>query len=434
MLLRLTDGTETVTLSGDGAAVLGCTYTPRPPAAGAKRVAEDAAVVIEGTAAEIVAATQMIERLLDLAGRATSDNNQLWVEFQRAGDTEVWRSRVYAGRLLWSDDPLRRRLHESQVWAVQVVAAWERDAWWETASEQDAGTTHVMNGQGVVPTVGYWIGPGGPTTYADAVSMGEGENARNAGMWADLAGVLPAPAHVTVTNESGGSITVQRVLLANDVQAAFSGAQHLLLSGAAASWTGSSAHSTARWALQLTDAQIAAAVKAGGVRLLAVMGAASSGVYLRAKLQQNTAGSVLVDAWIGGEVRTTANRKVYDLGVVAFPPDVATFSDFWLVISVYATATGSATLSFVQLCPGDLVVLEAPTALAVADGQSLEWHGERRYGSIKGYHATLVASGRLLLQPERPNRLMVLVESTSGVDSAAELAMNVRYRQRRATV
>ncbi len=269
-MLRITDGTETATLSGDGVVILGCAYVPRPSStSGGGRVADNATVILEGTTAQIVAATQTIERLFAIARKAPSHNYQLWVEFQREGDTLVWRSQVHDGRLIWSDDPVRRRL-TADISAVSVVVAWERDDSWETVDELDAGTVHVMNGDGVVDELGYWIGPGGPVTYDGSVAIGEGDNARNAGEWAAIAGVLPTPAHLTVTNESGGAITLRRALVANDIYAEFNGAEHLIQSGAAVSWTGSSAHSTSRYYLALSATQIAKCQAAGGVRLLAV--------------------------------------------------------------------------------------------------------------------------------------------------------------------
>lgn len=434
MLLRITDGSETVTLSGDGAVILGCAYVPRPQSTGQVRVADDATVIMEGVTAQIVAATQAIERLFAVARGAPSHNYQLWVEFQREGDTEVWRSQVHDGRLLWSDDPMRRRL-AADISAVSVVVAWERDPWWDAAIETDAGTIHVLNGgDGVVDVQGMWIGPGGPVTYSGGVTLPEGGIARNAGEWTAIAGVLPTPAHLTVTNESGGAITMRRALVANDIYAEFNGAEHLIQSGAAVSWTGSSSHATSRYSLALSATQIAKCQAAGGVRLLAVFTSVSPGVYVRATLQQVSTGPVLSEAWRGPEVLTKANRVVYDLGFVQFPPDVVTFGDLYLQLTMYATATGGATLDFIQLCPGsELVTLEG-AALSWANNAALEWFGDRRYGEMSDLHAVISASGRLLLQPGRANRVMVLVEGNTSVDPTAKLAINVKYRPRRATI
>ena len=435
MLLRITDGTETAILSGDGAAILGCAYVPRPPATGesGERVTDDATVVVEGTTDQIVAATQMIERLLAIARAAPSHNYQLWIEFQRTGDDVVWRSQVYDGRLLWSDDPVRRRL--AAFGAVSVVVAFERDAWWETVGEIDAGTVHLTNGDVAgAPAVGDWIGPAGPATYSAAFGITEGDNAYNAGEWTTIEGVLPTPAHLRLTNEDGASVTVKRVFVANDVYARFDGLQHMIQSGDTKSWTGSSTHATARWTLALPAAQIAKLVSGGGVRLLAIMTSISAGVYLRAQLQQVSTGPTVTAAWTGPEALTASGRLVYDLGYVQMPPGVTTFADWYLVITVYAGATGSGVLDFVQFCPGsELVTLEGP-GIAWADDAVIDWWGDERYAVVDDFHASLGAVGRLLLYPERANRLMVLVESATGVDATALMALQVKYRPRRATI
>lgn len=433
-MLRLTDGTVTVTLSGDGAAILGCTYVPRPPGSGQVRVTDDATVILEGTTAQIVAATQALERLFAVAQDAPPDNHLLWVEFQREGDAEIWRSQVHQGRLLWSEDPLLRRL-TADISAVSVVATWERDAWWETADEVDAGTVHILNGDvagGV--GIGDWIGMAGPPTYSAALGAAEGDNAYNAGEWTNIEGVLPTPVHLRITNDSGSSIATKRVWVANDVYARFDGAQHQLAGAGSVSWTGASAHTTARWAIAPTAAQIAKMVAAGGVRLLAVMASVSAGVYLRAQLQQVTPGPTVTTAWTGPEALTVSGRFVYDLGYVQMPPGVTTFDGWYLVISIYAAATGAGNLDFVQMCPGrELVVLDCP-GLTWADDAVLDWWGDERYAAINSYHASLAATGRLMLQPERPNRLQVLVESSTGVDVNDALIVQVKYRPRRATI
>jgi hypothetical protein len=387
------------------------------------------------SAAAIITATQAIERLFAVARGDASHNLELYVEYQREGDTAVWRSQIRDGRLLWSDDPLRRQLQAS-VTAVEVVAAWERDPFWETADESDAGSVYMYNGDAAgEPDVGDWIGPAGPVTYSAAFAVDEGDNAYNAGEWSNIDGVLQTPAHLTLTNSSGAGVTAARVFIVNDIYARFNGAQHQLGSGSAVTWTGASTHATQRWTLTPTTAQIAKMVASGGVRLLAVMTSITAAVYLRATLQQNTTGAVLVETWRGPEVLTASGRLVYDLGFLPMPSDVLAFTDWRICISVYAAASGGGTLDFLQMCPGrELVILEAPTALAWPNAAVIDWYGADRYASIIGYHGSLVAAGRLLLQPQRANRLQVLVESSSGVTVANSMSLQVRYRPRRATI
>ena len=431
--LSLTDGTTTISLSSDGCLL--SFYVPAGPklnAAGvAGPVSETIEFVILPTSATVQTTLNAIERLLAQALERQGDRaDRVYLVLQATGDAAAWRGEVLAYQLLLDND-FAAGLVES-VLPVRLIIT--RDVW-ETLDEVDAGTVNLVNGDiAGAPEIGDWIGPAGPATYSAAFDTDEGDNAYNAGEWSEILGVLPTPAHLRLTNTDGASVTVKRVFVANDVYARFDGLQHMVQSGDAKSWTGSSAHSTARWTLALTAAQVAKLVAAGGVRLLAVMTATSAGIYLRAQLQQVSTGPTTTAAWTGPEALTASGRLVYDLGYVQFPPGVTTFDGWQLAITVYAGATGSATLDFVQFCPGrELVTLEGP-GIAWADDAVIDWWGDERYAAIDDWHASLGAVGRLLLYPQRANRLMVLVESSTGVDATALMALQVKYRPRRATI
>jgi len=437
--LLLSDGVTAINLAGT-APVVGVTYAPDPPArdeTGAyTEITETAQVVLRGSLAEIQTAINSIERLLHTAGdnRDGPEAARVYVHYAPTAGAAAWRSRVFDGRVVLPSTPGLRRFSEATLTMV-VAVIWQRSWFWETADEVDAGTVHVLNGDVAgSPAVGQWIGMAGPPTYSAAFGVAEGDNAYNAGEWSNIEGVLATPVHLRITNDSGASIATNRVWIANDVYARFDGAQHQLAGAGAVSWTGASAHSTARWTITPTAAQIAKMVASGGVRLLAVMASVTAGVYLRAQLQQVSPGPTVTPAWTGPEALTVSGRLVYDLGYVQMPPGVTTFDGWYLVISIYAAATGAGNLDFVQMCPGrDLVALEGP-GLTWADDAALDWWGDERYAAIASYHASLAATGRLLLQPARPNRLQVLVESATGVDVNDALIVQVKYRPRRATI
>lgn len=437
--LQLADSATTIDLAGT-APVVGVTYAPDPPARGETGayadITETAQVVLRGSLAEIQAAINSMERLLDMAGDNPDgpEATRVYVRYAPTAGATAWRSRVYEGRVVLPSAPGLRRFSEAAP-TVVVAVIWRRSWFWEALDEQDAGTVHLTNGDVAgAPAVGDWIGPAGPATYSAAFGITESDNAYNAGEWTTIEGVLPTPAHLRLTNEDGASVTVKRVFVANDVYARFDGLQHMIQSGDTKSWTGSSTHATARWTLALPAAQIAKLVSGGGVRLLAVMASITAGVYLRAQLQQISTGPTVTAAWTGPEALTSSGRLVYDLGYVQMPPGVTTFADWYLVITVYAGATGSGVLDFVQFCPGsELVTLEGP-GIAWADAAIIDWWGDERYAAIDDFHASLGAVGRLLLYPERANRLMVLVESSTGVDATALMALQVKYRPRRATI
>lgn len=425
-MLRITDGTETATLSGGSGAgtFLGVTFNPRAPKDDRTPVVEDATVVLEGESKDVIADVQKVERLLAVARAGASSNVRVYVEFQRTGDTLVWRSQVRDGRVLWSDDPLRRRLVSAGM-AAEIVVAWERDPWWETALEVTQTEKHLFNGDGS------GTDPDGivvATTGADAYNAVEFAAAV-------MTGVLPCPAHLVLRNNDGVTASLERVFLANDVFGRFEGGEHLV-SGTTLSWGAGATHGLPIYAyLALSADQVAGMVAAGGVRLLAVFSDLPAGIYLRAwLLQKQGSAAIYSPAWIGPEVLADG-RKVLDLGFCAAPPNVRTFSGWYLAFSVYAAAADTAELEFVQLCPTqDLLTLEITDIDPLADNGTVEWHGDRQYAEINGWHGELRATGRLLLQPGRANRIMTLVEGSAGVDNTLALALTLLHRARRATV
>ena len=433
MFLALTDNTTSVTLS-ETAPVRGCTYFPSAPASGqdAGDITETAVVNLNGSESAIRAVVNAVEMLFDAAARQDGIHRAFVAYRPVNTDGTLYRSEVLSGRVEWSSNPGLRRIGDTSPF-VQVAVIWTRRPFWEAVEEADAGTVHMTNGDVAGSLLGYWVGPAAPPTYSTPPAADQGDNAYNAGEWTNLVGVLPTPAHLRITNESGAAIAVKRVFVANDVYARFDGAQHQMDGGGAVTWTGASTHATPRWTLTPTAAQIAKLVAGGGVRLLAVMTSVEPGAYLRAMVQQ-VAGAEALPAWTGPEARMETGRFVYDLGYVQMPPGVTTFADWRIVLSVYSTLGGTAQVDFLQFCPGrDLIVLES-AGVSWANGVAINWWGDERYAALAGYHASLRGVGQLLLQPARPNRLMVLVEGTTGVNTTAKLAVQVGYRPRRPTI
>lgn len=422
MLLRITDGTETATLSGGTGTFLGAKYSPRPPADERTLVAEDATVILEGTAANVLLDTQKLERLFAIARNAPSLNVRVYVEFQRTGDTRVWRSQIRDGRLMWSDDPIRRMLVTAAT-SVECAVAWERDPWWECSTAQSLGIKHIFNGDGS------GTDPDGEvvaTTGADAYNAGE----------FSPDGVLDAPPHVILTNNDGASASLQRVWFANDVYARFEGGEHLV-AGGAYTWSDNATHAVPLVGyLALSADQAAGFVAAGGMRLLSVWTTIPAGIFVKGwLLQKQGAVSTYSEVWKGPEVLTISGQVVYDLGFVQAPPNVQTFDGLYLAFSVYSADADTATLDFVMLCPGrDLLALELSAPLAWADAGTLEWHGDRRYADVNGWHGEVSPAGGLRLRPGHKNRVAVLVEGSSGLDATLALLLQVKYRERRATV
>lgn len=419
-MLRITDGTETATLSGADR-FLGAAFNPLAGKDEVTPVAESARVILEGTAANVLLDTQKIERILATARKAPSTNVRVYVEFQRTGDTLIYRAQIYDGRLIWSDDPVRNQLFSAAT-AVEVVVAWERAPVWETSTETDGGSKAIFNGDG-------------SGTDPDGTVVGTtGANAYNAGEWA-VTGVLPMPAHVILTNNDNAAVSLQRVWIANDVFARFKAGEHLV-SGATLNWGAAATHAVPIGTFfELSTEQIAGFIAAGGMRLLAVFSTVPAAKYFKAwLLQKQGITTTYSDVWLGPEVLTVAGRYVYDLGFLPAPPNVKTFTQFYLALSIYSAASGTADLDFIMLCPGQNVLTLEQIAMSWADNGTLEWHGDRRYAEVNGYHGTVQGNGELLLYPSRNNRLAVLVEGSSGLVNTVSMLLQLKYRQRRATV
>lgn len=427
MLLQITDGTETAILSGGTGAgtFLGAAYNPRPPKDETTPVAEDAKVILEGASKDVIADAQKVERLLSIARSDPSSNVRVYVQFQRTGDTLVWQAQIRDGRLLWSDDPVRRALVTAAT-SVEVVVAWERDPFWETATETTQAVKHLYNGDGFgTDPDGVVVGTTGADAY-NAVEFAAGV----------MTGVLPTPAHLILKNNDGAAADLERVWLANDVFGRFEAGEHLV-AGATLSWGAGATHGLPIFAyLPLTAEQVAGIVAAGGVRLLAVFSDLPSGLYWRAwLLQKQGSAAIWSEAWIGPEVLTDGS-KVLDMGFCPAPPNVRTFTGWELAFSVYAADADTAELEFVQLCPGNhLLRLDVDVdGLTWADDGTLEWHGDRQYADVNGWHGEVTSMGRLPLQPNRANRIMTVVEGSAGVDNTLALTLTLKHRARRATV
>jgi hypothetical protein len=426
MLLRITDGTETAILSGGTGAgtFLGATYNPRPPSDERKPVAEDARVILEGASKDVIADTQKLERLLAIARSDPSSNVRVYVEFQRTGDTLVWRSQIRDGRLLWSDDPIRRVLVTAAT-SVEVVVTWEREPFWESSTEITEAAKHLFNADG------YGTDPDGVavgTTGADAYNAVEFAAAV-------MTGVLPTPTHLVLKNNDGTAASLRRAWFANDVFARFADGEHLV-AGNTLTWGAGSTHGLPLVTyLALSADQVAGMVAAGGARLLAVFSTLPTGKYVKAWLLQKQGSAAIYSvAWMGPELLTNGGM-VLDCGFCPAPPNVRVFTGWYLAFSVYSVASGTAELEFVQLCPGrDLLMLEITDIDPWADNGTLEWYGDRQYAEINGWHGEVRASGRLMLQPNRANRIMVVVEGSVGIDNALALTLTLNHRARRATV
>ena len=134
MLLRITDGTTTLTLSGSGT-YIGATYFPASQS-GAERIGESVPVILEGTDSAIRTAVQDIQQLLRAAAnRDKTLTARYFVEFRPVDSGDIFRAELFGGDANYSQVPAERSLYNATS-TVRVTVTWERAPKWEGAEEE----------------------------------------------------------------------------------------------------------------------------------------------------------------------------------------------------------------------------------------------------------------------------------------------------------
>ena len=355
MILRLTDGATTVNLHGT-APVVGCTYRALAPelaivrrsavgqdgehfaAADYRNIAEEAAVILEGSAATIQATLSAVERLLAQAKdrHAAGMGAKVWVEYQAHSAEDVYRCQLLAGRIVWPDEPIRRLLTDSQN-TVEVTILWERAWYWEGPE-----------------TTLQFVNQNAPTTPINSITIqnGAGGVNGNTAQVYSVAGQIPTPPKITITTASGSDLWAWKGWLWGDAHIGLSGSQHHIADTDSTSWA-TIDHSQMPINVAIPDATLQ---KVGGrpVRVLARFSSLSSQLYLRANIQHYI-NPLRLRLREGNEVWiNSSGAQLVDLGAFPLPPGGNTATTGVEVgVSIYSNIAGSAALSFLQLAPAD---------------------------------------------------------------------------------
>ena len=204
--LRITDGTTTVTLAGDGGVISGCTYGPQTAsrsASGYEPVQETAEVVMRGSQATIRARINELDLLFEQAAqRAESQMGpRVFVEYRPVASDAYFRSELSGGRVVVSESPGLRRFDDTAP-VIKVAVIWERAHWWEGARVQ----VPLTNGHGTDNTSGLTIYNKNTATHDNWVEMDA----------SDVTGALPTPVELRVTNTTGGSVGYRNFYFANN--------------------------------------------------------------------------------------------------------------------------------------------------------------------------------------------------------------------------
>lgn len=443
MILRLTDGTVTVNLHGTSP-VVGCTYRPLPPdvsatrhaaagldgerlsAADYRNVTEEAAVVLEGTAANIQSTVTTVERLF---AQARDRHNagmgaRVYVEYQAHSGDDTYRAEVMYGRVVWPEEAVRRSLEQASN-TVEVRLLWERRWYWEGPE----ATLQFVNQNAL-------------TTPINSISIQNGSggtNGNTAQVYA-VAGDIPTTPKVTITNAAGAAVWFYRGWLWGDAHIGLTAAQHHIADADSSSWgAGGTNHSLFPINIAIPDATIAK-IAGRPVRLLGVFGASlSSALYVRANIQHYV-NPLRLRLREGNEVYIAASgAQIVDLGAFPLPPGGYTATTGVEVgISVYDADSGSINMSFLQLAPADNVRVLRQDGFQLENGDA--WVDD----PVEGVCYVLDGSARwpilrsegppVRLWPGKTNYLRFLLQEQGAFNSGRAFTVAATYRPRRLTL
>lgn len=459
MILRLTDGTTTINLTG------GTNYfylaenyapvTPEPEIAEVLSQMRDGgeitsvlqrnvseSVVLAAVAAAfatIQTAVNSIETLLLQAAqrRNTGKGAVVYVEYRPGDSGTIYRSELLYGRL--APDQEMSSTAWAAAGALRVTLAWQRRFYWEGSETELA----LDNG-----TIGSKV-TGGVTVYNHDDSGHDNWVDIAAG---DIAGVLPSPLEIRMYNSYNVSARDYALAVAGNTFAAPATLSHILegenatdiAGGAAAtvaanssngyyqvaSWGSSTESKIMEWTL---NAAYLAKTQGFSFRLLARVVAASAGLRLKPKVLFS-----LTPLWEGAEVAVGTSEWL-DLGVVRLPPWLAGQTNLYdISLALYGKLSGGASISldFVQVTPLDGYRYLASRGYGAAylttlvdDGIEnllyVDWGGAGLIGNF-------VAQGqRVHAWPGRALRLYFLAVNSSGnMDIDRTHTVRVYYRPR----
>lgn len=442
--LSMTDGSTTVSLSTTNCLLEH--YVPQTP----KRIGPgelDFAPVTEpievafvgASTGAIQAAINGVERLLLAAERRarTGVGARVFLQYQPIGDGTLWRSEVYGGGVGLAESAMTT--FGSLITRARLTVT--RASWWEGSRTQ----IPLTNGNGSNNTSGLTIynhddGDAGHDNYLE-ISAGS------------VAGVVPSPVELQLTNNNGATVAINAFYLANNIfDTSFS---HIVEGEAQASggsdgsagtcsggqflslaFTGTG---TAQWNLVATQMK-----KTQGryFHLLARMPffALAPGTYVKASIRDNN-GLVVLATMKDAVKLTLGTAYLQYLGTLPLPP--GGFNDDYgiqrLVLEFSCAVSETINLDFIQLTPADELCYREVVARDTGHEAGTVFVDDGIEGStykiLSGNNDPIYApKGRPLhVFPGVNQRIYVLMD---GVDATIDKTMTAQawYRPRRLTV
>lgn len=464
-LLRVTDGTTTVNLTG-GPIYLR-EYVPQSPnistvefvswsmydggdifSVTRRNVTEPAQVTVIGsTNDEAREQVRALEALFLQAEeyQRSKKGNRVWVEFQPGQSGDIYRSEILYGKVEPGSETLHLHWPEA---AIECAVIWRRRFFWEGPEEE----LPLTNGGG--------SGSGGRTIYNhDDGGTGHDNWVEIDGD--DVGGVLPAPIRLEITNTYNFSTRSYDFFIGHNVFSSPGSLSHILeaedadskgtdysdaiySNGArnAFTWSGDTQSNLWRWDL---SPSLLNACAGHHFRLIAKFSTApSSSTKLQAALYFPS-GVPLTKIAESAEVALSSTAQTQEIGALQIPPwlpgetDQASIS---LLLKGRREGGGTLYLDFLQLTPMDSYRVLSPKGYGAAylvrvvdDGIEKTlwtdgWAGGGKTGHYIGYGRTVH------LWPGRDQLLYFLVtnNSTSLDEIDRTHSVRVYYRPRRVTL
>jgi hypothetical protein len=454
MLLQLVKGATTVTLSGDGATIAGCTYTPRTPedslnvvasnwrnggeiVAQAKRnVTESVSVILAGSSSVVIGQVRAIEALFPVEeAQRRSASDKLYAQYRQEATGDVYRSEVLAGRVEWSPSLFSAGLASG---AVEVTIIWQRRWFWEDTVLRDVPLSNG-NGSNVTNGLTIWNHDDSGTGHDNWVSVGA----------ASVGGVIPAPAQIEM--ETLQDIWLQKMCIGHNVQAAPT-SLGVMLEGESSVKGGSNqadanasngAWRQVSWSTNANGVVIfqwnlsaskLAQMKGNYFRVLARIYSVPSDAYVTVSLRYPT--NFLQMTIASTQEAAIQNAYLQDWGLLQIP-DLTNTVELALVVAIRSATAGTLTLDFLQLTPVDSWRQWSQIGYDLETGDTYVDDGKRAWwqdGAGLQYPLLIADGNPIVLWPGRDQRLYFLAGGTVSMYPEWQFKVKVKYRPRRLTV
>ena len=420
MLLRITDGTTTLTLSGSGV-YIGATYFPTSQA-NADRIAETVPCILEGTDSTIRAAVQDIQqRLRSAANRDKTLTARYFVEFRPVDSGDIFRAELFGGDANYSQAPAERSLYNATS-TVRVNVTWERASKWEGPEEE------------------LYLSSSALTERTGGVTLSINDNAGTPN-WVGIAstrvkGTQPAPIRLRITNSSGTGLAWRNFYIGVNAYSTPGSADLWLLGseatgGATASWPAGTGHSALQWLIPL-NATLLGQTQGRTFRVIGAFDSISSTSAVRASVGPYVS-SVFDFGRIGPERQNVG--EVIDLGEFALPPGGYNVANAAVALAITVRSpslSGGGTLDFVMLMPTDSYRRLRQNAYTIPNGDSIEddgIEGGTYWLSGSSRYPTLRSSGApLAVFPERDQRIYIMADENAAWNAGRAITVRAWYR------